>query len=176
MAARRRDDVAVLALISTPAPSSGLLEAELELTVIPSGQAKMMCSPPPPVITRQVGGNSWSRSSAASEPSPSWRGSISSTISLAVTHAEIGRRLVGKPFPDHGLIDRGGQQPVRRQPAERVLGGGGAVGCTPATAQQAAVDRDRPGQRQHGMAAAGEGERGAEHGVPLFAPGWHLGA
>jgi hypothetical protein len=65
---------------------------------------------------------------------------------LVAANAEIGRRLVGEPLPDHGLVGRCGEQPVWRQSAVRMLraGGGGAVGRLLAATDKAAVDPDRP--------------------------------
>ena len=83
--------------------------------------------------------------------------------SLSVTTPRLACGSSVEPFPDHGLVGRGVEQPARHQPAERMLG---AARCSrPPSGSyrpQAAVDLDRPGQRQHRMAVAGEGERGVE--------------
>ena len=143
-----------------PGPSSGLSRACVEATLQPSGQAKMTCSPPPPVIARQVFGNSpCACSSSRRLASPSWRGSMSSAINLSVTTPRFASSAWQPNQPLMMSVSvEAPSKPCGAQPAVRVLGRCRAFRLA-ARAGEPAVAGDRPVQRHHAVTAARQSQR-----------------
>ena len=110
-----------------PGPSSGLSRACVEATLQPSGQAKMTCSPPPPVSTRQVVRQFAMRLLELAQAFVAVVARVDvQRDQLVGDDAEICvERLAAEPALDDAGIGRCRQQAARRELAEGCLAGAG---------------------------------------------------